>query len=521
MKRRWVWLCVLGVGCEPMREVVFEPLTVTAEGPLRVDESAGVVDLLLRLSAPAAHDVVMGYRLIGIEAQNGCPVADFEAAEGRVVWPPGSTEASVRLWIRDDDLAELDERLALVLDPIDGLPQSSGAHFELSIADDDRTGIIHASDFGVLPGRASDQSADLGRALDAAADQGRGVVVMAPGDYEIASVEVRPGTTLSARGVRWRRPPASPEDRITLSIAHQGSAASAATLVEGLAIDGRREQQGPYRDHERQEAHLIRLQGDWAGGGRVRATLEQLSLFSGTGSGVVVGPDADVTVCALSASELWRDAVTVIGGATRVLLSGVEAAATEGTGLWIGPRAPGFEGSLATEVDLEDVQVGAGDVEIEAASGSRVTVQRLTMTQAPLRLDAPGGSVRISDSVLMLGLASPEHDYWGSPDDVQIVNSTLVATESSEEAVTEADRSFSAVTLRAESLAEGTPASGGGLLVFDGCRFELGADVEPSDVVHAIGGDAAGVAVEVRGGSLATGYAGWFSPDCTSCTRTP
>src|SRR5690606_14906345 len=101
---------------------------------------------------------------------------------------------------RDDDLAELDERLALVLDPIDGLPQSSGAHFELSIADDDRTGIIHASDFGVLPGRASDQSADLGRALDAAADQGRGVVVMAPGDYEIASVEVRPGTTLSARG---------------------------------------------------------------------------------------------------------------------------------------------------------------------------------------------------------------------------------------------------------------------------------------------------------------------------------
>src|SRR6185503_19150814 len=107
-------------------------------------------------------------------------------------------------------------------------------------------------------------------------------------------------------------------DIVTLRLSHAGAEPSLPGLVEGLTIDGRRDEQGPYRSEERQQAHLVELGGDSEQGGALRASLEQLTLRSGTGSGLFIDSDTDVTVCGLSASELWRDALTLNGGATRL-----------------------------------------------------------------------------------------------------------------------------------------------------------------------------------------------------------
>ena len=83
-------------------------------------------------------------------------------------------------------------------------------------------------------------------------------------------------------------------------------------------------------------------------GGALRASFERVALVSGTGSGLFVGPDAEVTVCGLSASELWRDALTLNGGATRAPRSRLDATATQGTGLWLGARYRALAAAIAS-----------------------------------------------------------------------------------------------------------------------------------------------------------------------------
>jgi hypothetical protein len=331
-----------------------------------------------------------------------------------------------------------------------------------------------------------------------------------------------PGTTLSGRGVTWRRPAASAPDIVSLHLEHMGPDASLPSLVEGLTIDGRREAQGAYRDRERQDAHLVALLGDVETGGRMRATLEGLELSSGTGSGVKIGSEVDVSLCRLSANELWRDAIQATGGSTKVRVRGVDATATEGSGLWLGPREPGFENSFVMDAELEDVLIGAGDVEIESTSGSSVTIRRLTMTSPPFRLDAIDGVVRIADSVLMVGVPSELHNHFGLPHDVEISGTTLVASETpylSDPA--DAPRTFAAVWATADVFAPSPPAAGPGRLVFDGCRFEIAGDVDADDVVYAVESGLGDVAITLRGTTLGTGFADWFSPECTGCTREP
>lgn len=497
----------VSAGCAPIVDGVFTTLSLEVSSPQIVPEGAGSIEIALRLSEAPTEPVTLAYRVRGIEAQDHCPNPDFEAAEGRIEWPAFTRDASLRVWVGDDDLAETDERFEIGFEVLGGLPADAVAPIRIAIADDDRSALVDAMDFGVVPGASGDQAPALRTALAAAAELGRAVLVIAPGDYEVSSFELPPAVTLSARGARFWRPPAAPGDLVTLRIDRAIGPSSPSSLVEGLTVDGQRDLQGEYRGHEREHAHLIAVSGDDSQPGRVRTTLEGLTLLSGTGSGVWIGPNADVTVCDLGAGELWRDAVTVVGGNTVARLRHIDATGGEGTGLWIGARNQGAGGSFTLDVEADDVQVAAGDVEIESAESSRIAIRRLIMTQPPFRLDAPGGSVRISDSVLMVGPASAEHDYVGLPHDVELTSTTIVAT----------DARPAALSLRAETLASGTPGSGTGRLLLQDCRFELDTSATPTDPIFALDNAATESTVVVRRGSLGAGFADWFAPGCTSC----
>ena len=253
---------------------------------------------------------------------------------------------------------------------------------------------------------------------------------MARGDYEISSVRLPAGVTLFGARRALVSPPGVRADVVSLRVEHVGAGQlGTRRSSRGSSSTGAATKQGPYRDKERQEAHLIAAQGDVERGGRIITTLEGIELRSGTGSGVKIGSEAEVTLCRLSASELWRDAITATGGGTKLRIRGVDATATEGTGLWFGPRELGFEDSLVMDAEVEDMLIGAGDVEIEATAGSSVTLRRLTMTRPPFRMDALDGVVRIADSVLMLGLPSELHNHLGPTHDVEIIGTTLVVSE--------------------------------------------------------------------------------------------
>jgi hypothetical protein len=502
--------------CAPLEDRVFHPIELEPSEPVLVQEGALTIEIPVMLDHVPSEAVSLGYELVPGEAQNDCPEPDFEAAAGQVRFEAFATVALVPVFIGDDELAETDESFELRVGDL--------APVTIRILDDDRGALLDAASFGVVPGTTADQAPALQAALDEALSVGRGVVVVAPGDYELSSVSVPEGVTLSARGAVFHRPPRSADDLVSLRIEHLGSIDALPSLVEGASFDGRREEQGPYRDSERQDAHLVALQGDGAEGGRATASLERIGLDSGTASGVMVGPDVNVTLCGVRANELWRDAVTVVGGATRMRLRNLDATATEGTGLWIGPRHWGYAEDLSVDAEIEDVRIAAGDVELEATAGSRLDVRRLTMTEPPFRLDAPDGSVRIADSVLMLGIPSETHNFFGVPHDVSLDRTTLVVSERAADngaPFEEQARTLVGVNVGTASLAAGDGPNLPGTLLFTDCHFELAADVEADDQVFAIDNRNPDVSVSVMNARLGSGFVDLFSDDCVSCTSAP
>jgi hypothetical protein len=522
------------VGCAPLDDEVFiqRRLDHGAE-PLRLTENAGAVELPVRLSSAPAGEVSASYRFVELEAQTTCQSPDFRdflAPSGRVTWKAGNHEATIPLLVVNDDIAELDERLTVELDDFRGVSGVGPVSIPLMILDDDRSGVIDANrEEGLTAGSGADQAGALQAALDAAAALGRGVVQVAAGDYQISSVMIRAGTTLSARGARFLRPTGSPATTVSVTIEHQGDADSAHSLLEGATLDGRRDDQGPYQGDELLEAHLVALRGNAESAGRLRASVEGVRLLRGTASGVYVGPQVDASLCRLHGEDVWRDVVTLRGGGSRVDAREIDASASTGTtGLWFDGQPAGFSGTRRIEVVVRDTRLASGDLEIEAYEGSLVELERFSMTRGPLRLQVPDGTVRISDSVLQTGIASGAHNFFGLPHDVTLTRTTLTVSETDGAGLdtSEADRALAVVTVRFDlsantSLPTPLPAAAPPhRLVFDQCTFLRGPSVEAADTVVAVDADTADGSVTLLRPTFDTGVEP-LGTGCTQCSVEP
>lgn len=518
-------ILIIGIGCQSIDDMVFAPARLRIENaPIELSETSGAVSLELELSEPSEVPVSLAYRGQGLEAQDDCQPADFSVPEGSVTFPSGATRATVDLWILDDDRAEIDERFRLVLEPTDTERGIEPTEIEIRILDDDRTEIIDAlDDFNVAPGAGADQSARLQEALDAAGAAGRGVVLLAPGDYQIGGVTLTPGTTLSGRGAHLHRPDAMPQDTITLFARHAGDADSSMTLIEGLSIDGNRDAQGPFRNKELDDAHLISIDAEANQPGRLRVAVEDVNLSQGTASGILIGPNSEATLCRVQAGELWRDAITLRGGGSSLRIQELDATVSEGTtGLWLGGDPTGYGGTRHINVELENARFATGDVEIEAFDGSRVALQGLTMLEPPFRLLAPDSEVKIADSVLYMGLPDGRHNAWRVPHDVEVSTSTVVVAERAVDGdEEEGDRTLSPVSVYWELEGSGVAPPGPHLLRFRECRFEAANDVEPSDTVYAVDSPTEGGSIVIEGSTLGPRFADFFAPGCQDCSLEP
>lgn len=522
-------LSAVDPACQRVEDPVFSlvGLDLSPE-PLRVAEDAGTISVPIRLARPAQHEIAVSYHAIGLTAQQDCQVPDFGAASGRLVWPAGESVATLQIWVQDDLLAETDERFQVVFDDAEGTSLGPTPALEIEIADNDRTDLIDAeADFGIVPNRDSDQSLALQAALGAAAQSGRGVVVLPEGDYDITSAFVQPGTTLSGRGAQLRRPAHAGPQVKTLQVEYSGDEDSAPTLIEGITIDGRREQQGAYRGYEQDSANLIEVAAAPTSAGRARIHLEDLSVRSGTGDGIYVGTNVDGNFCHLAGDDLWRDMLSLRGGNTRVRLRGLDATASAGkTGLWLDGGTPGYADSHRLDVELEDVRLETGDLEVDVSDASEISVNRLVMTEPPFRLVAVDSTVRVSDSVLITGFRASSQNYWGPFQDVQIKNSTLRVAESNEtgtdpvaSAVEEADRVLAPVPLQWPAAAEGQAVVAN--LLIEGCRFEQADDVEASDTLYAVSSRGVGPTIRIVSSTMTAAFEDWFAPGCLDCQVTP
>lgn len=520
-----VFLGSLASGCAAFEDAVFEATLIKlVPDEVRVVEQSGLVQIPIRLDRPAPTLISAVVEIRGVEAQDDCQTPDFEWFSDTVEFPAGADETRIELWINDDNLAETDERLEVALTSLSGATLLGRDSVTVVIEDDDRDALLDASEYGVASNTGRDQSASLQRAFDAAADAGRGVVVVPPGDYEVSSVILRAGTSLSARGARFLRPPNSELGSRNVSVVYDGNEDSAPTLLEGLSVDGRRESQGDYQDYQRQDDHLIMLDARSEQVGRLVASVEDVRVTSGTGDGVAVGPNTDAALCRITAHDIWRDAISLHGGRSDLKVRWFDATADLGTsGIWLDGDIPGYQESRTVNVEIEDARLNTGDIEVSVADGSQVVLRRLSMTEPPFRVRAPDSSVEVLDSVIQIGVPSTRHNIFTFIHDVSFVNTTVVTSERLDELAEseEMDREFATFSLRWTDGDIMDPPPGEHQLTLDGCHLTLDDDIESTDRIFGVENPGPPGTVVVRASTLDPGFAGWFAPDCVNCTLEP
>jgi hypothetical protein len=311
---------------------------------------------------------------------------------------------------------------------------------------------------------------------------------------------------------------------VTLRILHAGGPNSLPTLIEGLTVDGRRDSQGAYQGLEQENAHLVSLGSAVDQPGRLQGAVEDVTVNSGTGDGVAVGPNSDVTLCRIRGTDLWREFVSLHGGGSTLDMRDLAATASVGTsGMWLDGFIVGYQDVRTVQIEMQDVRLGTGDLEIEIVDGSRLQAERLQMDAPPFRVLAPGSTVRIADSVIQLGIPSERHNHFDVPHDVQFANTTIIASKIADETATtpDTDVTYGAVTAHWQPDPDSAPVPGPHELLFSGCRFEVATNFKSTDTIYGVEEPTGEGKVVVEASTLGSGFAGWFAPACADCRLEP
>jgi hypothetical protein len=495
-----------------------------ARAESRVTEAEGIHAIEVVLTRPAAESVAVEYFVSGgtATAHDRCTGTDFVLDAGRITIEPGRAGAAIPLRVRDDALAEGDESVIVTLTSSGPEPLGAGLSHTVTIVDDDRGRITDVRDFGARGDGRSDDTAAIESAIGAAAGAGPGVVHFPRGVYVVRTVRLRPGLTYVGPEATILRAERQGNWTRTLVASYSGDGPSAPLHVQGLTVDGNLRQQGPYRDGELEQAHLMVLAGDRSRPGRLQAVLENVSFESGPADGLLIDANVQARICHLRAADLWQNGVRVYGGNSTVEMYDVSAGGfLAPASITVGPGSRGHGGSRRIEARLEKIRALGVELTISVSDGSRVVASDVLSTAA-LLIVAPDASVSFQRSTFLRGLPGSRGPGANiiEPSDVRFSDCEFVLSETAPgETRPEDDRDLQVA--RVSWSAPGVPPAARHALRFDGCRFRVGLDVEPQDTAYVVRtvGAARNSEITISGGTIDPAFDGVFSAPCAQCRR--
>lgn len=364
---------------------------IRLQKPMAADVSGSVEFAPRRLNAPFVR--------VGIDAD--VPNPRFVIRAGKLI-------ASVEVLARTDDAPEPDEIADLVLrvDPDQQVPVSP-ASLEVRIIDTNRKTLINVRTAGAIGDGVVDDTKAIQAAVNKAAVSGAGVVLLPAGSYLVTSVQLYPGVTVSGYGATVVRPPNQGKWTRTFTTEHDLYSAdqdSAPLVVEGITFDGSAQSQGPFRGYELEQAHLMFFNAASSSTGRLVARVIDCTVRNAVADGVSAYDNVDVTVRNLSAADVFRGAVVLTGGNSKLVVDGLRTTGeTTATGIDIEVDGQG-NGTRKVEVDIRNVELD-GTFQAAVYDGSTVTVSGLIAKRSGLDITNENSSMLIKDSTFVVGAA--------------------------------------------------------------------------------------------------------------------
>lgn len=226
------------------------------------------------------------------------------------------------------------------------------------------------------------------------------------GTFTVESVNIMPNTKIIGADTRLVRPPNRTKfSRMftTSKYKHARDTDSSDHIYfSGLILDGNMSQQGAYREHQLEHQALIFLSADNRFAGKQRVLIEKCKFQNGAGDAVHVYTNVSATIRDCEAKDVFRGAVTITGGHSRVIVERLKAGGSvHVTGVDIEVDGPGYNDSYYVDVTMTDVEVD-GDFDIGVRKG-RFIGRNIVCHNGPYHFLATDGTIEINDSKFVGG----------------------------------------------------------------------------------------------------------------------
>lgn len=198
---------------------------------------------------------------------------------------------------------------------------------------------------------------------------------------------------------------------------HRGDSDSDPLVIKGFYFDGHRHEMGLYANYELEQQAMIFLSAGNTSTGKLRFYGRDLCFKDGVADGITIKTSVDATIRNVAARDVFRGALTAVGGNCRIDLADLDASGVDHpTGIDWEPEpnflvvdgqvvsANGGEGVGTVHSVLDNIYL-QGDFDVSVPDGGSFEASRITSKAPHFSIGCPGTAsrVRIRDSTFHVG----------------------------------------------------------------------------------------------------------------------
>ncbi len=228
--------------------------------------------------------------------------------------------------------------------------------------------ILDVSKYGVESNDSKEDSETIQKIIELAKLNGIDTIFFPKGTYLVNSVNVYPGVVyLGEKGTLIKKVPyAGKWSRMftTQNIKYENDLDSEELVFLNLEFDGDYQNQGPYKDYELQQQHILYFDAQPTKKGRLKGRVENCHFKNSVGDAISLWRNADVIVRNCTAYNVFRGGVVATGGYSKLYVENFTAGGnTDLTGIDVEIDAAGYGGKKNIDVTLSNLQL-EGDFDI-------------------------------------------------------------------------------------------------------------------------------------------------------------
>jgi hypothetical protein len=193
----------------------------------------------------------------------------------------------------------------------------------------------------------------------------------------------------------------------TIKYYYEGTVDSPLLQITDLIFDGNRANQGSYKKYELEQQALIFAGAKPTSKGRLKLKIHNIYMSEGVADGVHVHVNTDAMITNTIGKNLFRGAVTVTGGGSKVYLDGITTLSTDlPTGIDFEVDGLGYNNSKAVEATIKNLRLDS-DFDFGVGVNSIATIDNVKVFQPPFNIYGAGKSnIKITNSEFAVGTRS-------------------------------------------------------------------------------------------------------------------